>query len=151
MHVVHRAAPGDFIEIAALDRVAWAANRNSEFIPDGEHVWRIWTEQALTFTARRNKKLIGAIIAFPCLEGEFCVHKVIVDMAERGKGVGSSLFERLLRELDSRATNAFLTVDPQNESALALYAKWGFSERSFVPGYYRPEEDRFVLRRRARF
>ncbi|WP_022663304.1 GNAT family N-acetyltransferase [Paucidesulfovibrio longus] len=148
---VQRATPGDFLEIAALDRTAWKGNRNNAFIPDGEHVWRLWAEHALTFTARSAGRLLGAIVAFPCLDGRFCVHKVMVEPAERGQGVGSRLFERLLKELDARAEDAFLTVDPENKAALALYAKWGFDERSFVPGFYRAEEDRYVLLRRARF
>ena len=37
---ITRAKAGEFLEIAALDREAWKQNRNSEFIPDGEHVWR---------------------------------------------------------------------------------------------------------------
>lgn len=151
MTEVQRAEPGDFLEIAALDRTAWKANRNSEFIPDGEHVWRLWTEHALTFVVRREGALRGAIVAFPCLDGRFCVHKVMVEPAERGRGLGSLLFERLLAELDERAADAFLTVDPENGAALALYAKWGFDERTFVSGFYRAAEDRFVLLRRARF
>ncbi|MEF2144570.1 MAG: GNAT family N-acetyltransferase [Desulfovibrionaceae bacterium] len=149
--MVERARPEDFMDIAALDRVAWSRNRNAGFIPDGEHVWRIWAEHALTFTAREAGQLLGAIVAFPCLDGRYCVHKVIVDLDERGKGIGSRLFERLLAELDSIGADSFLTVDPENEAALALYAKWGYDERLFVPGYYRPEEDRYVLTRRARF
>ena len=38
MHI-QRAETRDFLEIAKLDREAWAQNRNSEYIPDGEHVW----------------------------------------------------------------------------------------------------------------
>ncbi|MGE4291182.1 MAG: N-acetyltransferase family protein [Desulfovibrio sp.] len=151
MTEVRRAEPGDFLEIAALDRVTWRSNRNSAFIPDGEHVWRLWAEHALTYVARREGRLFGVIVAFPCLDGRFCVHKVIVEPEQRGRGVGSGLFERLLCELDGLGADAFLTVDPENQAALALYAKWGFDERTFVPGFYRADEDRFVLLRRARF
>ena len=55
----------DFIAIAALDRIAWKEGPESEFIPDGEHVWRVWTEHALTFIARDNYgDLIGVVLAF---------------------------------------------------------------------------------------
>lgn len=66
----------------------------------------------------------------------------------RGKKIGTRLFEKLLQELDQRGVCAFLTVDPRNESALALYAKWGFTDRTFVKGFYRKREDRLVLKRK---
>ena len=148
--VVDRAQPRDFLEIAALDRVAWQQNRNPEFIPDGEHVWRIWCEFALVYTARNDGRLAGVILAFPCVDSRFCVHKVMVAQECRGQGLGSRLFAILLEELDRRGVAAFLTVDPVNSAAIALYEKWGFSERVLVPGFYRPEEDRLVLTRRSR-
>ncbi|MGI9227600.1 MAG: hypothetical protein ACR2PU_02295 [Gammaproteobacteria bacterium] len=46
----------DFLEIAELDRVSWQHNRNWEFIPDGEHVWRHWVEHAYVCVATENKK-----------------------------------------------------------------------------------------------
>jgi phosphinothricin acetyltransferase len=136
------------LEIAKLDRRAWRENRNSKFIPDGEHAWRLWAEHALVYCAWNEGKMTGAILAFPCLSGEFCIHKVFVAPAFRGKKIGTRLFEKLLQDLDGRGISSFLTVDPRNEGALGLYAKWGFTERTFVRGFYRRNEDRLVLRRK---
>ena len=151
-----RAQPRDFLAVADLDRRAWALNRHSEFIPDGEHVWRLWCEHALTFVAlddddggAADGALLGAIVAFPCADGRYCVHKAFVEQDRRGGGVGTALFASLLAELDAQGADAFLTVDPVNEAGIRLYERWGFTERQFVPGYYRPAEDRFVLTRRA--
>ncbi len=141
-------APGDFLEIAALDRLAWRQNRNSEFIPDGEHVWRIWCEHALTFVARRDGEIVGAVLAFACTDGGYCLHKAMVSEACRGHGVGSRLFESLLSKIDGMGVDVFLTVDPVNEGAIKLYEKWGFTDHKFVKGYYRDNEDRLVLTRR---
>ena len=147
---IERARTEDFLEIARLDREAWAQNRNSEYIPDGEHAWRLWTEHALVFCAWENDALIGAVLAFPTTtDGLYCLHKVFVDHACRGKGLGSELFDVVLAECDARGVDCFLTVDPVNEGAISLYEKWGFVERKFVEGYYRKEEDRFVLTRRC--
>ncbi len=145
---IHKGKPQDFLEIARLDRRAWRENRNSKYIPDGEHAWRLWAEHAFVYCARKEGKAVGAILAFPCLSGEFCIHKVFVAPLFRGKKIGTRLFEKLLQELDQRGVCAFLTVDPRNESALALYAKWGFTERTFVKGFYREREDRLVLKRK---
>lgn len=141
----------DFLAVAGLDRRAWADNRHSEFIPDGEHAWRLWVDGAHVFVARRDGVVIGAILAFPVLGGALCVHKVMVDQAHRGTGIGTRLFEALLAEIDrGGGADCFLTVDPANAAALRLYEKWGFTERRFVAGYYREHEDRFVLTRPAR-
>lgn len=145
--VTERATVQDFLAIAELDRQAWLQNQQSEFIPDGEHTWRIWTEHGLVFVARSGDKILGAILAFPCHNDEYCLHKVFIDATHRGQGLGSRLFAVLLAEFDTRRITSFLTVDPVNEAAIALYVKYGFSQRTFVKGFYRESEDRFVLRR----
>ena len=73
-------------------------------------------------------------------------------MAEehRGKGIGTKLIDAVLSELDEVGGDCFLTVNPSNDAALRLYESWGFTEREFVAGFYRDNEDRFVLTRRAR-
>ncbi|MBU1247486.1 MAG: GNAT family N-acetyltransferase [Proteobacteria bacterium] len=144
-----RARPGDFLEIAALDRGAWRQNADATFVPDGEHVWRLWVEHALTFVACQGSELVGAVLAFPCLAGSWCLHKVMVQEVFRGRGIGSGLFRVLLAELDDRGAEVFLTVDPANQRARRLYEGFGFAESVFVSGFYRPEEDRLVLSRRA--
>lgn len=141
--------PGDFLEIAALDRIAWKSNSNSEFIPDGEHVWRIWCENALMFTALLEGQIIGAILAFPCLNDTFCIHKVFVHPDNRSQKIGARLFEALNSELDKLQKDGWLTVSPDNESAHKLYGKWGFTHETFYKGYYRSYEDRYVLMRKA--
>ena len=45
---------------------------------------------------------------------------------------------------------AVAALDPANQAALNLYQRWGFTHRRFVPGYYRDNEDRYVLTRPAR-
>lgn len=42
------------------------------------------------------------------------------------------------------------TIDPANETAQNLYQRLGFTDRRFVPGYYRDNEDRCVLTRPGR-
>ena len=141
---IRRALPADFSELAALDREVW---QDFEFIPDGEHVWRLWTEHAVVSCAEMGSRIVGAILAFPCANGSYCVHKVFVKAEFRGKGLGSQLFELLLTDLDKENLVCFLTVDPANKAATTLYEKWGFTERKFVKGYYRSDEDRYVLSR----
>ncbi len=139
----------DFLAIAALDRMAWKANSHSEFIPDGEHIWRVWCENAIMFSAIHEEEIIGAILAFPCLDGSFCIHKVFVAPKLRGQGIGTQLFKQLTKALDEINVDSWLTVSPDNENARKLYAKWGFTDATFKKGYYRSYEDRFVLLRKS--
>ncbi len=145
---IERADTRDFLEVARLDRTAWTKTPHSEYIPDGEHVWRIWVEHALVFCAKENREVLGALVAFPTVSGSYCLHKVFVDETQRGKGIGTRLMEVLFAEVDALGADCFLTVGPANESAIRLYESWGFTEREFVSGYYREQEDRFVLTRR---
>ena len=148
---IRPAKTSDFLDIARLDREAWSENRNSEYIPDGEHAWRLWMEHALVYCAWDGTRLTGAVLAFPTTtHGLYCLHKVFVDRDYRGKGLGSQLFEAVLKACDEQNLACFLTVDPVNEGAIGLYQKWGFKDRKFVKGYYRPEEDRLVLARHCR-
>ncbi len=144
---IDKTVPADFLQIAALDRIAWLNNAHGEFIPDGEHVWRIWCQHSVMFSAKCNDEIVGAILAFSCEDGRYCLHKVLVNDNHRGKGIGGKLFEALLFELDSNNVECFLTVDPNNSHAIALYESWGFNEREFVEGFYRPHEHRYVLTR----
>ncbi|NLF30283.1 MAG: GNAT family N-acetyltransferase [Planctomycetes bacterium] len=146
---IRAATPDDFLAIAELDRRAWLQNRRGEFIPDGEHVWRCWCQCAITLVATDGTGVVGAAVAFPCIDGRYMVHKIFVDRDRRGRGIGGRLLGSLLERLDQRRATAFLTVDPVNAAALALYERHGFCEREFVKGYYRPDEDRFVLTRPA--
>ena len=153
VHNDYRYSPamaGDFLEIAALDREIWKGVPYGEVIPDGEHAWRIWCEHALLYTARDASGLLaGAILAFPGVKGEACVHKVMVAKEHQGRGVGSLLFALLLEEIDRQKVQCFLTVSPGNPAAIALYRKLGFMKEQFVAGFYRESEDRLVMTRPA--
>jgi [ribosomal protein S18]-alanine N-acetyltransferase len=144
---IRRAEPADFLGIAALDRVAWRGSRHGRFIPDGEHVWRIWCDHALTFAAWHGSQIVGVIVAFPCADGQYCLHKVMVANRCRGLGIATRLMQSLLRHIDRKGARIFLTVDPLNDPALRLHEKWGFTERTLIRGFYRKNEDRYVLTR----
>ncbi|VEN73381.1 conserved hypothetical protein [Candidatus Desulfarcum epimagneticum] len=138
----------DFLDIARLDRGAWAQSRHAEYVADGEHAWRLWVEHARVYVAKTGETVQGTIIAFPCDSGIWCVHKFFIAFEFRGTGVGSRLFDLMMAEMDAMNVTCFLTVDPVNESAIHIYERRGFLEKRFVPGYYRDVEDRWVMTRR---
>ena len=140
--------PRDFLGIAALDRVVWTGEHD-RFIPDGEHVWRVWCEYARVLVAESGalpdgpwSPIAGAALGFPTLDGELFLHKIFVHPACAGLGIGTALLRAMLADADAPV---LLTVNPANARALALYRKLGFTVRAEVKGYYREEEDRVVM------
>jgi [ribosomal protein S18]-alanine N-acetyltransferase len=147
--LIEPASTADFLKVAALDRAAWPDVPDT-FIPDGEHVWRVWSEHATLLVARSEGNpatcdsgdITGALVMFPTSAGELFLHKIMVHPDCRGRGIGSALMREALR----RATRSvLLTVDPANGPAVQLYRNFGFEVRERVDGYYRPHEDRFVM------
>lgn len=140
----------DFLEIAALDRVVWAKNRYSAYIPDGEHLWRMFVEFSSVYIVRDRGKIVASSVMFLANSKNLMVlHKVFVEEGYRGKGLGNLLLGAITRDLDAHKTDCLLTTDPQNTKMLRLCEKYQFIERQFVPSYYRTEEDRYVLYRRT--
>jgi [ribosomal protein S18]-alanine N-acetyltransferase len=149
-HTIAAARPDEFLRVAALDRLAWP-HAPQTFIPDGEHIWRIWCDYATLLVARladdttallETGHVAGALVMFPTKQGELCLHKIMVHPNCRGTGIGSALMRRALEGADAPV---LLTVDPNNASAVALYRKFGFEVRERIDGYYRPHEDRLVM------
>lgn len=146
---IEPARTSDFLDVAALDRVAWGGP-NDTFIPDGEHVWRVWCEYATVLVARGSESdsttdsdgLAGALVMFPTTDGRNFLHKVMVDPRSRGQGIGTELMEAALAQAEAPV---LLTVDPENQRAVRLYEKFGFEISKTVQGYYRPQEDRLLM------
>lgn len=146
---IERAAADDFLSVAALDRIAWPI-RPDTFIPDGEHIWRVWAEHAVLIVARLtdgrrmpdSQDVAGAAVMFSTTDDELFLHKVMVHPECRSQGVGSALLQAAIEEADR---TVLLTVDPENVNAVQLYRKFGFTQRAHVTGYYRPHEHRLVM------
>jgi len=145
------AMPDDFVGIAELDSNAWRESTHPERVPDGEHVWRIWVDDAFVFVAHERGHVVGAIVALPSRHGTLFVHKVMVEEPYRRRGIGTRLFELLLAHVDASVGAAcYLTVDPSREAEVRRYEHLGFTDKRFATGFYREDEDRYVMTRPAR-
>jgi phosphinothricin acetyltransferase len=144
---IEPATTADFLNIAALDRIAWR-HTGEQYIADGEHVWRVWCEYATVLVARHadplepSRDIAGALAMFPTRQGELFLHKIMVHPALRGQGLGSALMRAALA---GAKTPVLLTVDPANAAAVQLYRNFGYEVRELVKGYYRLHEDRYVM------
>lgn len=146
MYKIKLAQPGHFLDVAALDRIAWPDEPDT-YIPDGEHAWRLWCEYATVLIAVESQSdqrelVTGALLMFPTNTSEIFLHKIMVHPDYRGKGIGSALMQQALQ--DSQDV-VLLTVNPENTPAVKLYESFGFNVRTRVEGYYRPHEHRLIM------
>lgn len=149
--VIEPAQATDYLKVAALDRIAWPVVPDV-FIPDGEHIWRVWSDTATLLVARltdaRDARLpdsddiAGALVQFPTKHGELFLHKIMVHPQCRGAGIGTQLMRAALA---LAAAPVLLTVDPNNTPAVKLYQQLGFTVREHIRGFYRPHEDRYLM------
>lgn len=146
---IQKANRSDYLEIAALDRAVWLDYHNGENIADGEHTWRHWVEDAIVRIWRQEGIVAGVALAFPTVARGFCLHKVFVEKSARGKGVGRLLLQRLLDEPRLKSSPCYLTVNPANLAALGLYREFGFQLGEVIQGYYRDNEPRLEMWRKA--
>jgi len=146
--IIRKAEISDFLTISELDRQAWQDNRNSDFIPDGEHVWRLWVEYSTVFVAEYDKKIVGVVLLFKANDCSlYLFHKIFIDKNYRDKKIGNMFFKNIVNFLDSEKADCLLTTDPVNTRMIHLCAKFGFNEKQLVKGYYRQDEDRLIIRR----
>jgi ribosomal protein S18 acetylase RimI-like enzyme len=140
---IRRAQPSDFLQVAALDRVAWL-HTGEPYIADGEHAWRVWCEYGTVLVADGDAPEIaaGALLMFPTENDQIFLHKIMVAPDRRGCGLGTALMRA---GLESAARPVLLTVDPENQAAVKLYENFGFEKHQHVEGYYRPHEHRLVM------
>jgi len=89
-----------------------------------------------------SEDVAGALVMFPTLSSELCLHKIMVHPDRKGAGIGTRLMRAGLAQARSPV---LLTVDPSNEAAIALYRNFGFTVRERIDGYYRPHEDRLIM------
>ena len=71
-----------------------------------------------------------------------------IKAAERRKGLGRLFLRQLMDSIKTEVSKVELTVSPQNQAALKLYAQVGFEEAGFWKDVYGKGEDRLLLRLR---
>jgi len=76
------------------------------------------------------------------------VSTIGVARGRQGEGIGAQLLDALLAEADRRSPVVLLEVRADNERAIGLYERRGFSEIGRRPRYYQPSgTDAVVMKR----
>ena len=143
------ARPDEFLDVAALDRLAWPEMPDT-YIPDGEHIWRVWCDHGTLLVARvvergpltASNEIAGVLVMFPSKTGELFLHKIMVHPICHCGGSRSSLMKLALARVDAPV---LLTVNPENVAAIQLYENFGCPPRTRIDGCYRPHEDRLIM------
>lgn len=144
-YFVRRAIVSEFLEIAKLDREVWGSAEHPEKIPDGEHVWRLWVEYSTVFVALVEERIVGAALLFRANDLHLdWLHKIFVERDSRNRGIGRALFSTIAHYLDQSRIDCLLTTAPTNSRMLRLCEAFGFSEKTFVRGFYRWDEPLFT-------
>ncbi len=80
------------------------------------------------------------------------IKDIAVGPTYRGRGIGATLLERAIGVIHERGARSIkLEVRESNDSALALYRRFGFVHRNTSPGYYADGEDALVLVRELKY
>jgi ribosomal protein S18 acetylase RimI-like enzyme len=138
-----------FIQIAELDRHVWTDSDDAQYVPDGEHSWRVWTEYSFVCAAiAPDGTVAGAICAFDTKQPTLhFFHKLFIDARFRRMGVGSQLLAAYCEYLDEIEKSSSMTTSPTNTAMIGLSDTYGFLTESNIRGYYRPSEDRLLRTR----
>jgi ribosomal-protein-alanine N-acetyltransferase len=80
----------------------------------------------------------GIALLGPDSDPEYEVHTIAVDPAAQGRGIGAMLLRTLLEVGETRGGPVYLEVRTDNESAIALYRRFGFDIVGLRPSYYQP-------------
>lgn len=104
------------------------------------------SDRAHYLVAEDEGKVFG-YIGFWQIFDEAHVTNVAVEKTHHGKGVGSKLVEAMLSLGVGLGINSYtLEVRVGNESAIALYEKYGFREAGRRKGFYDlPKEDALIM------
>ena len=90
-----------------------------------------------------------AVVGHP---GDFegSVHTIGIDESYQGQGIGTNLLRALLARADELKAPVFLEVRTDNDRAVALYERHGFTRIGLRKRYYQPSgADAYTMKREA--
>jgi [ribosomal protein S18]-alanine N-acetyltransferase len=120
-----------------------------------------WTEGSFGESARwrgivalvseDHGKVTGFLIGRQVAD-EAEILNLAISVVKRRKGKGGALLKAAMHEFRARqVSRVFLEVRESNESGIAFYEKYGFSETGRRPGYYHnPDEAAIVMEKKLK-
>ncbi|MBL0060230.1 MAG: ribosomal protein S18-alanine N-acetyltransferase [bacterium] len=103
-----------------------------------------------SWVALLDGRVAGYIVTQWVLD-EVHILNVAVDKTKRRNGVASFILDFLFeRAVKQKMADVYLEVRESNESAKALYRRYGFAELGIRKSYYHDGENALVMHRRVR-
>jgi ribosomal protein S18 acetylase RimI-like enzyme len=129
--------------VAALEQQVFETAVYPEFF--FRQAYDLWPDFLLL--AWQGDRLAGYLLAAPGQYGvsSLGILSLAVSAQSRGLGVGQALLRYLLQHCPPQTTQLWLTVAPDNFSALHLYKKSGFIQQKYQEDYYGKGEPRWLL------
>jgi [ribosomal protein S18]-alanine N-acetyltransferase len=145
---------------AALRRMRWwdveavALLERELFAHDAWSVEQFWNElahvpQSRWYAVHEDEHGIDGYAGLSAVPPEADVQTIAVATRSQGSGVGRQLLDGLIAEARRRGcAQVFLEVRVDNEPAIALYERRGFTREARRSDYYGPGLDALVMRLR---
>ncbi len=129
--------------VAALEQQVFETAVYPEFF--FRQAYDLWPDFLLL--AWQGNCLVGYLLAAPGQQGvaSLGILSLAVSEHSRGLGVGQALLQHLLQHCPAKTRQLWLTVAPDNLSALHLYKKSGFIQQNYSEEYYGKGEPRWLL------
>ena len=100
------------------------------------------------FVAKHRGKVVGAILAMRTADGSVFVQDWFVDPNHRGKGIGRTLYSKLI---ESAAAPIVTLVSPKFSASVAVHKKLGFKPVKLVKNaYFVGDTARFLMRKESK-
>jgi len=114
-----------------------------------EQFWSELAQPTRSYVVALEENEVLGYFGLFALAPEADVQTIAVSPKAQGKGLGSLLLNELISQaLDRGCEQLMLEVRSDNDSALALYARFGFVELTVRRNYYAPSVDAIVMRQR---
>ncbi|MBU1436395.1 MAG: GNAT family N-acetyltransferase [Gammaproteobacteria bacterium] len=141
--VIRPASLQELSLVAELERQVFTSAVYPEFFFRQAH--DLWPDYLIL--AWKGEQLLGYLLAAPGQQGSksIGIMSLAVSQQSRGLGVGQALLQYLLQHCPAQTEQLWLTVAPDNQSALHLYKKSGFIQHQYHEDYYGKDEPRWLL------
>ena len=144
---IRKAVINDLVKIKKIDALAFKNDSYPIFVL--RQYFDISGDYLLV--AEENNEIIGYTIGnLIAKTSQGWILSLGVHPKSRGKKIGGSLTKKLLTLLEkNNSKEVFLTVHPQNKSAIRIYQELGFEEVGKSDNYYFDEEKRIIMKKKA--
>jgi len=135
--------PSDLAQVTELERQVYGSGAYSFYFFRQLHD----LFPRLVWVAERGGRLVGHVCgALDCSGGTGWILNLAVQAHSRGRGVGEQLVRSVIEELRADGAHAVrTTLRPDNDAAIRLFERVGFSAVRVEEDYYGDGVDRLIL------